>query len=288
MAPLPNMERLKALGFSNNRLVAFVVATGPATQGAPWIEQWFFFNDQDGPKYGEYPAWLPNALTSTAASFLLDDEPLAKGRTPPGGRAAASLASDPPVLWQFLPLNSSAFGVYHGNSPAQDNPQAFYTQGLGNLLNGFGRDDLSGPISYVFGETRKKTDQNASGMSHAWIEGEGDCTSGGTESRKAVRFVVGPNDTVVGYAWSGWRKTVSSNEHRRFVHQFLKPGAMLGGARMESFGTDHASAQAFFNAIKGNIAVSDKVDYLYGCARVWMGCNPDQDDKPQDPATYPG
>lgn len=43
-------------------------------------------------------------------------------------------------------------------------------------------------------------------MSHAWIEGEGACTSGGTELRKAARFVVGPNGTVVGDAGSGWRK----------------------------------------------------------------------------------
>lgn len=288
MAPLPNMERLKALGLRNNRLVAFVVATGPDTQGAPWIEQWFFFNDQDGPKYGDYPAWLPNALTSTAASFLLADEQPAKARTPRGDSAAASLVNDAPVLWQFLPLNSSTFGVYHGGSPAQDAPQAFYAQGLGNLLNGFGRDGLSGPISYVFGETRKKANQDASGTPNNWIEGEGDCTSGGTEVRKAVRFVVGSNNAVVGYAWSGWRKMVSNNEHRRFVHQFLKPGAALGGARMESFGTDHASAQAFFDAIKGDIAVNDKVDYLYGCARVWANCDPDQNDKPQDPASYPG
>lgn len=317
MAPLPNMERVKALGWLNNRLVAFVVATGPAGQGAPWIEQWFYFNDQDGPVYGNYPEYIPEALTSAAAAFLLPDFPdreqrlAACPRLPrgiargvlldvhdrlgkrSGGRAnarrrTAASTNPPQVEWQFVPVSSSDFGVYHGSSPAADDPASFHASGLKNLLDQFGRSTLSGSVGYVFGETRKKPDQSSSGTSHAWIEAEGACTSGGDVSRKAVRFVVGQTNTVIGYAWSGWRKEVDSNQHRRFVHQFLKPGAALGGSRMEDLTTDHDSAQAFFNAVKGNIAVADKVDYLYGCARVWKDCNPDQDDKPQDPASYPG
>lgn len=270
MAPLPSNERVKALAWINDRIVAFVVGTGGASN-SPWTEQWFYFNDPDGPTYGDYPEMLPAAGPVSGPS---------SGNEPQGG---LSLSSSGPVVFQYRPIHGSDIGSYHGVQPSGDQPAKFYNQGLKDLLDHFGRTNLTGSIGYVYGETRKNAGSPANQPD--WIEAD-DCTAGGTPSPKAVVFM--KNSAVVGYAYSATRLDVNNNHHKRMVHQFLKPGASLNGAEMDTHTTTAQNATAFFTSILSNLGNPAHVDYLYGCANVWKDCNPDINDKPQDPAQYPG
>ncbi|MCK6504917.1 hypothetical protein L6R53_16220 [Myxococcota bacterium] len=222
-----------------------------------------------------------------------------------GGRAGG-----PSISWETFPCGGTYLGSYHHvMNPAQDSPETFFDTGLKNLLDECGRVDLSGDIGYVYGTVQRRKNKPLSPTpgNNDWIEPL--CAEAASLAPKVTKIYRGPeaDPILVGYAYSRSADVTQQVWDKvRGVHQFVVAGTPVHEPGSDTKMVDVTVPQpvpSYLNSAKDFAAwlagggggwplgvTGDPIhcDYYYGCAYVTLDCDPDQNDRPQTPAQYPG